>query len=157
MKKTLSVVMMSIIVALTLASCEFGLPGFPSFDFDDDIAAVDVPDMRPPHGDDEGGDVSDSEFTALAGRILSKSAGAYIILLGDAYDSIIIEEGPMSGIFTITPAEEDVEKIMIKVTEKNKAVSIDTDTAFSFTVNDDCTLSVVEEDSGLENIYVEAQ
>ena len=46
---------------------------------------------------------------------------------------------------------------MIKVTEKNKAVSIGTDTAFSFTVNDDCTLSVVEEDSGLENIYVEAQ
>ena len=156
MKRTLAVVMMSIIVALTLASCEFGLPGFPSFDFDDDIA-VDVPDMRPPHGDDEGGDVSDSGFTALAGRILSKSAGAYVILLGDAYDSIIIEEGPMSGIFTITPAEGDVEKIMIKVMEKNKAVSIGTDTAFSFTVNDDCTLSVVEEDSGLENIYVEAQ
>lgn len=63
----------------------------------------------------------------------------------------------MSGIFTITPAEENDEKIMIKVTEKNKAVSIGTDTAFSFTVNDDYTLSVVEEDSGLENIYVEAQ
>lgn len=156
MKRTLSVVMMSIIVALTLASCELGLPGFPSFDFDDDIA-VDVPDMRPPHGDDEGGDVSDSGFTALAGRVLSKSSGAYVILLGDAYDSIIIEEGPMSGIFTITPAEGNDEKIMIKVTEKNKAVSIGTDTAFSFTVNDDYTLSVVEEDSGLENIYVEAQ
>lgn len=156
MKRTLSVVMMSI-VALTLESCEFGLPGFPSFDFDDDIA-VDVPDMRPPHGDDEGGDVSeDSGFTALAGRILSKSAGAYVILLGDAYDSIIIEEGSMSGIFTITPAEGNDEKIMIKVTEKNKAVSIGTDTAFSFTITDDCTLSVIEDDSGLENIYVEAQ
>lgn len=156
MKRTLAVVMMSIIVALTLASCEFGLPGFPSFDFDDDIV-VDVPDMRPPHGDDDGGDVSDSRFTALADRILSKSSGAYVILLGEAYGSIIIEEGLMSGTFTITPAEGDVEKIMIRVTEKNKAVSIGTDTAFSFTVNDDCTLSVVEEDSGLENIYVEAQ
>ena len=64
---------------------------------------------------------------------------------------------PYKECFMLMAAEGNDEKIMIRVTEKNKAVSIGTDTAFSFTVNDDCTLSVVEEDSGLENIYAEAQ
>ena len=146
--------MAAAVIALTLASCGMGFPGFPSYGSDDDIT-IDVPDLIPPYTDDVI-TTDDSAFADLVGKTMTRTGGDYSLVLGSGYEWVRISEGLSATFIVISQADGDEETI-IKVTENNKAASVDPDTAYVFTVNDDGTLSVSDADTGLENIYGEAE
>lgn len=148
------VMMAAAVIALTLASCGMGFPGFPSYGSDDDIT-IDVPDLIPPYTDDVI-TTDDSAFADLVGKTMTRTGGDYSLVLGSGYEWVRISEGLSATFIVISQADGDEETI-IKVTENNKAASVDPDTAYVFTVNDDGTLSVSDADTGLENIYGEAE
>lgn len=154
MKKTMIVMMTAAVIALTLTSCGMGFPGFPSYGSDDDIT-IDVPNLIPPYTDDVI-TAEDSAFTDLVGKTMTRTGGDYSLVLGSGYERIRISEGQSSVFLVISQADGD-EETTIKVTGNNKAASVGTDTAYVFTVNDDGTLSVSDADTGLENIYGEAE
>lgn len=154
MKKTMIVMMTAAVIALTLASCGMGFPGFPSYGSDDDIT-IDVPDLIPPYTDDVI-TTDDSAFADLVGKMMTRTGGDYSLVLGSGYERIRISEGLAATFLVISQADGD-EKTTIKVTENNKAASVGTDTAYVFTVNDDGTLCVSDVNTGLENIYGEAE
>lgn len=154
MKKTMIVMMTAAVIALTLASCGMGFPGFPSYGSDDDIT-IDVPDLIPPYTNDVI-TAEESAFADLVGKTMTRTGGDYSLVLGSGYERIRISEGLSATFLVISQADGD-EETTIKVTENNKAASVGTDTAYVFTVNDDGTLSVSDTDTGLENIYGEAE
>ena len=154
MKKTMIVMMTAAVIALTLASCGMGFPGFPSYGGDDDIT-IDVPDLIPPYTDDVI-TTEDSAFADLVGKTMTRTGGDYSLVLGSGYERIRISEGLSASFLVISQADGD-EETTIKVTENNKAASVGIDTAYVFTVNDDDTLIVSDADTGLENIYGEAE
>lgn len=154
MKKTMIVMMTSAVIALTLASCGMGFPGFPSYGSDDDIT-IDVPDLIPPYTDDVI-TTDDSAFADLVGKTMTRTGGDYSLVLGSGYERIRISKGLSATFLVISQADGD-EETNIKVTENNKAASVGSDTAYVFTVNDDDTLIVSDADTGLENIYGEAE
>lgn len=151
MKKTMIVMMTAAVIALTLASCGIG---FPAYGGDDDIT-IDVPDLIPPYTDD-GITADGSAFADLVGKMMTRTGGDYSLVLGPGYESVRISEGLSATFLVISQADGD-EETTIKVTEDNKAASVDPDTAYVFTVNDDDTLIVSDADTGLENIYGEAE
>lgn len=153
MKKTMIVMMTAAVIALTLASCGMGFPGFPSYGSDDDIT-IDVPDLIPPYTDDVI-TAEDSAFADLVGKTMTRTGGDYSLVLGPGYESVRISEG-LSATFLVISQADGGEETTIKLTENNKAASVGTDTAYVFTVNDD-TLIVSDADTGLENIYGEAE
>lgn len=146
--------MTAAVIALTLASCGMGFPGFPSYGGDDDIT-IDVPDLIPPYTDDVI-TTEDSAFADLVGKTMTRTGGDYSLVLGSGYERIRISEGLSASFLVISQADGD-EETTIKVTENNKAASVGIDTAYVFTVNDDDTLIVSDADTGLENIYGEAE
>ena len=146
--------MAAAVIALTLASCGMGFPGFPSYGSDDDIT-IDVPDIIPPYTDDVI-TPEDSAFADLVGKTMTRTGGDYSLVLGSGYERIRISEG-LSATFLVISQADGAEETTIKVTESNKAASVGTDTAYIFTINDDSTLIVSDADTGLENIYGEAE
>lgn len=154
MKKAMIVMMTAAVIALTLASCGMGFPGFPSYGSDDDIT-IDVPDLIPPYTDDDI-TAEDSAFADLVGKTMTRTDGDYSLVLGPGYERVRISEGLSATFLVISQADGD-EETTIKVTENNKAASVGSDTAYVFTVNDDDTLIVSDADTGLENIYGEAE
>lgn len=154
MKKTMIVMMTAAVIALTLASCGMGFPGFPSYGSDDDIT-IDVPDLIPPYTDDVI-TTDDSAFADLVGKTMTRTGGDYSLVLGSGYERIRISEGLSATFLVISQADGD-EETTIRVTENNKAASVGTDTAYIFTINDDGTLIVSDAVTGLENIYGEAE